>query len=201
MKLSSVKHYCKENLQNLDFNLSRTKQPFDLSNTITIFSQFSENVCQKAKKFQASDITSLRLHNRQELKKKQRTKFCLESLLNFNHSQKSKLLALSISTHSVLKRPLAQKQYLKMFQLHLHSQQIPHRHCLKQSKNQSYIFHVHIKYAAYYIQYKKKGSKSLHLKSTLHRGSQTQLHFGRILQVNTQSSRHLLRFKTLMATH
>ena len=81
MNPSSVKHYSKKTLQNLDFFLFRTKQPFSFE--ITIFSQFSENVCQNAKKIQASDITSLRLHNRQELKKKTENKTLLGTFIQF----------------------------------------------------------------------------------------------------------------------
>ena len=68
MNLSSVKNYSQENLQNIDFNLLQTKQPFEMSNTMENFIQFSENACQNENNFQASSITALTMHNRQVLK-------------------------------------------------------------------------------------------------------------------------------------
>ena len=64
----SVKYYSQKNTQNLDFDLPRTKQTFELSNTMTNFNQFYESSCQNANNFQTSNITSLPLHNGQELK-------------------------------------------------------------------------------------------------------------------------------------
>ena len=63
-----VKNYSHENAQNLDFDLQQTKQPFEQSNTMANFNQFSENSCQNANNFQTSNITSLPVHNEQELK-------------------------------------------------------------------------------------------------------------------------------------
>ena len=68
MNPSSVKYYSQENAQNLDFDPQQTKQPIELSNTMTNFNQFSENSCQNANNFQTSNIFSLPLHNGQELK-------------------------------------------------------------------------------------------------------------------------------------
>ena len=104
MNSSSVKNYSQENLQNLDINLTQTKQPFEMSNTMTNVNQFSENICLNANNFQASDLTSLPMHNRQELKKKQR-KFLLEPLLNFSHSHKSKPFALPLNPFGVQQTP------------------------------------------------------------------------------------------------
>ena len=50
----------------------------------------------------------------------------------------------------------------------------------------SHNYHIHINFPAYYIQYQMKGSNILHLKSILYRGPQTELHIGRIQQVNIQ---------------
>ena len=64
----SVKYYSHLNPQNSDFDLPRTKQTFELSNTLTNFNQFYESSCQNANNFQTSSITSLPLHNGQEFK-------------------------------------------------------------------------------------------------------------------------------------
>ena len=48
MNPSSVKYYSQENAQNLDFDPQQTKQPIELSNTMTNFNQFSENSYQNA---------------------------------------------------------------------------------------------------------------------------------------------------------
>ena len=64
----SVKNYSQQNPQNLDFDLPRTKQTFELSNTMTNFIQFYESSCRSANKSQTSNITSLPLHNGQESK-------------------------------------------------------------------------------------------------------------------------------------
>ena len=68
MNPRSVKYYSQENAQNLDFDPQQTKQPIELSNTMTNLNQFSENSCQNANNFQTSNIFSLPLHNGQELK-------------------------------------------------------------------------------------------------------------------------------------
>ena len=68
MNPSSVKYYSQENAQNLDFDPQQTKQPIELSNTMTNFNQFSENSSQNANNFQTSNKFSLPLHNGQELK-------------------------------------------------------------------------------------------------------------------------------------
>ena len=68
MNPSSVKYYSQENAQNLDFDPQQTKQPIELSNTMTNCNQFSENSCQNTNNFQTSNIFSLPLHNGQELK-------------------------------------------------------------------------------------------------------------------------------------
>ena len=65
---NSVKYYSQLNPQNLDFDLPRTKQTFELSNTMTNFNQFYESSCPNANKFKTSNITSLPLHNGLELK-------------------------------------------------------------------------------------------------------------------------------------
>ena len=54
MNPSSVKYYSQENAQNLDFDPQQTKQPIQVSNTMTNFNQFSENSCQNANNFQTS---------------------------------------------------------------------------------------------------------------------------------------------------
>ena len=41
MNPSSVKYYSRENPKNLDSGLQQTKQPFELSSTMTNFNQFS----------------------------------------------------------------------------------------------------------------------------------------------------------------
>ena len=68
MNPSSNKYYSQENAQNLDFDPQQTKQPIELSNTMTNFNQFSENSCLNANNFQTSNVFSLPLHNGQELK-------------------------------------------------------------------------------------------------------------------------------------
>ena len=68
MNPSSVKYYSQENAQNLDFDPQQTKQPIELSYTMTNFNQFSENSSQNANNFQTSNIFSLPLHSGQELK-------------------------------------------------------------------------------------------------------------------------------------
>ena len=68
MNPSSVKYYSQENAQNLDFDPQQTKQPIELSNTMTNCNQFSEISCQNLNNFQTSNIFSLPLHNGQELK-------------------------------------------------------------------------------------------------------------------------------------
>ena len=65
---SSVKYYSQEKAPNLDFDPQQTKQPIELSNTMTNFNQFSENSCQNANNFQTSNVFYLPLHNRQESK-------------------------------------------------------------------------------------------------------------------------------------
>ena len=59
MNPSSVKYYSQEKAQNLDFGPQKTKQPIELSNTMTNFNQFSEKFCQNANNFQTTDIFSL----------------------------------------------------------------------------------------------------------------------------------------------
>ena len=61
MNPSSVKYYSQENAQNLDFDPQQTKQPIELSKSMTNFNQFSENSCQSAINFQTSNIFSLPL--------------------------------------------------------------------------------------------------------------------------------------------
>ena len=68
MNCSSVTYNSQENAKNLDFDPQPTKQPIELSNTMTNFNQISENSCQNANNFQSSNIFSLPLHNGQELK-------------------------------------------------------------------------------------------------------------------------------------
>ena len=51
----------------------RTKKTFELSNTMTNFNQFYESSCQNANNFQTTNITSLPLHNGQELKNTEHT--------------------------------------------------------------------------------------------------------------------------------
>ena len=107
MNPSTVKYYSQQNPQNPDFDLPLTQQPFELSNTMTNFDQFFESSCQNPINFQTSDIPFLQLHNDRN-SKTQRIKIYLEALLNSSHSQKSKLLALSRSTHSVFHEPPVQ---------------------------------------------------------------------------------------------
>ena len=57
MNPSSSKYYSQENAQNLDFDLQQTKQPFELSNSLTNFNQFAETSCQNVNNFQTSNIT------------------------------------------------------------------------------------------------------------------------------------------------
>ena len=68
MNPSSVKNYSQENTENPDFDLPQTKQPFELSNTMKNFNQFSERSCQNPNNFQTSNLPSLQLHNGQKFK-------------------------------------------------------------------------------------------------------------------------------------
>ena len=150
--------------------------------------------------FKTSNITYLPLHNGQKLKNTENkilpgsfTQFQpqshvetvgIEPLNPFGVQQTtcskpstdSIPIAPSISTFPPQALPSAERKP---------EQQFPHSH-----QNSSVLHPISI-----------ESSKNLHLKSNLYHGPQTQLHIGRVQQVNTLSSYHLLRFKPLMATH
>ena len=63
------KHFQSKNI--LSFDLTPAKQPFELSNTMTNFNQFSESSCQNPNHLQTSILPSLQLHNGQKFKNTQ----------------------------------------------------------------------------------------------------------------------------------
>ena len=157
-----VKYYSQQNPQTLDFDLPRTKQTFELSNTMTNFNQFHESSCQNVNNFQTSNITSLPLHNGQELKNTESkilpgsfTQFQLQSQVEtvgieplnpfgVQHTTCSKPLtdsipiSLSISTFPPQALPSAERKPEQQFPHSYQISSVLHPISIESSKNPSF---------------------------------------------------------------
>ena len=185
MNPSSVIYYSQENAQNLDFDPQQTKQPIELSNTMANFNQFSKNYCQNASSFQTSNIFSLPVHNGQELKNTE-NKILPGNFSQFQPQSQVKTVGIEPFNAFSVQQTACSKTITESVPIALSNSNFPPQALPSVQKIPSHNYHIHINFPAYYIQYQMKGSDTLHPKSILYRGPQTQLHIGRIQRVNNQ---------------